>query len=120
MRAIEITTPGPPDVLKLVERPDPSPGAGEVLIQVAAAGVNRPDLMQREGQYPPPRGASDLPGLEVSGRIIALGPDDDNGAPASARGLGSPRASAASNRKNEPASRIAARPRPTTTGSRAW
>lgn len=86
MRAIEITKPGPPDVLKLVERPDPSPGAGEVLIQVAAAGVNRPDLMQREGQYPPPRGASDLPGLEVAGRIIALGVDDDNGAPASARG----------------------------------
>lgn len=54
MRAVEIRTPGGPDVLQLVERPDPVPAAGEVLIEVEAAGVNRPDLMQREGKYPPP------------------------------------------------------------------
>jgi putative PIG3 family NAD(P)H quinone oxidoreductase len=73
MRAVEISTPGPPEVLKPVERPDPAPGAGEVLIRVAAAGVNRPDVLQRRGAYPPPPGASDLPGLEVSGTIEALG-----------------------------------------------
>ena len=73
MRAIEISTPGGPGVLRLVDRPDPSPGPGEVMIEVAAAGVNRPDLMQREGHYPPPKGASDIPGLEVAGRIVALG-----------------------------------------------
>src|SRR5471030_1435827 len=73
MRCIEISTPGPPEVLKLVERPDPIPGPGEVLIRVAAAGVNRPDVMQRRGLYPPPPGASDLPGLEVSGTIAAVG-----------------------------------------------
>ena len=73
MIAIEITKPGPPDVLKPAERPDPKPGAGDVLIKVAAAGVNRPDVMQRRGRYPPPPGASDIPGLEVSGTIAALG-----------------------------------------------
>lgn len=73
MRCIEIGAPGGPDVLRLVERPDPAPGAGEVLIRVVAAGVNRPDVLQRSGQYPPPPGASDLPGLEVSGRIEAVG-----------------------------------------------
>ena len=73
MRAVEISTPGPPDVLRLVERPDPVPGPGEVLIEVAAAGVNRPDVIQRTGGYPPPPGASDLPGLEVAGTIAALG-----------------------------------------------
>jgi hypothetical protein len=73
MRAVEISTPGSPDVLKLVERPDPTPGAGGVLIRVAAAGVNRPDILQRKGAYPPPPGASDLPGLEVAGTIEALG-----------------------------------------------
>src|SRR5512132_4013900 len=73
MRAIEISKPGPPEVLKPVERPDPVPAAGEVLIRVAAAGVNRPDVLQRRGAYPPPPGASDLPGLEVSGTIEALG-----------------------------------------------
>jgi len=71
--AIEISTPGGPDVLRLVERPDPEPARGEVLIRVAAAGVNRPDVMQRKGLYPPPPGASDLPGLEVAGEIVALG-----------------------------------------------
>jgi NADPH2:quinone reductase len=73
MKAIEISVPGPPDVLRLVDRPDPTPGMGEVLIEVAAAGVNRPDLLQRKGQYPPPVGASDIPGLEVAGTIVALG-----------------------------------------------
>lgn len=85
MRAIEIREPGPPDVLRLVERADPVPAAGEVLIEVAAAGVNRPDLMQREGRYPPPPGATDIPGLEVSGVVRALGPGGD-GPPASAAG----------------------------------
>ena len=74
MKAVEITRPGPPDVLQIAERPDPVPAAGEVLIDVAAAGVNRPDVLQRLGKYPPPPGASDIPGLEVAGRIAALGP----------------------------------------------
>ncbi len=73
MQCVEISTPGPPEVLKLVERPDPVAGGGEVLIRVAAAGVNRPDVMQRRGMYPPPPGASDLPGLEVAGTIEAVG-----------------------------------------------
>jgi len=72
MRAIEISKPGPPEVLKPVERPDPNPAAGEVRIRVAAAGVNRPDILQRRGAYPPPPGASDLPGLEVAGTIDAV------------------------------------------------
>lgn len=70
MKAIEISTPGGPDVLKPVDRPMPEPKAGEVLIKVAAAGVNRPDVFQRMGNYPPPPGASDLPGLEVAGEIV--------------------------------------------------
>jgi putative PIG3 family NAD(P)H quinone oxidoreductase len=86
MRVVEISTFGPPDVLRLVERPDPLPGPGQVLIDVAAAGVNRPDLMQRLGNYPPPPGESDIPGLEVAGRIVALGPPDADGAPQSASG----------------------------------
>jgi len=73
MRVVEITRCGPPDVLKLSDRPDPVAAAGEVLIDVAAAGVNRPDVIQRLGKYPPPPGASDLPGLEVAGTISALG-----------------------------------------------
>ena len=73
MTAIEITEHGGPEVLKPVRRPVPAPGDGEVLIRVAAAGVNRPDLAQRAGSYPPPPGASDLPGLEVAGEIVALG-----------------------------------------------
>ena len=73
MIAVEIARPGGPEVLKAAERPDPVPGEGEVLIQVAAAGVNRPDVMQRRGRYPPPPGASDIPGLEVSGTIVAVG-----------------------------------------------
>jgi len=70
MRAVEITTPGGPDVLKLVERPKPQAGPGEVLIKVTAAGINRPDVFQRKGAYAPPPGASDLPGLEVAGEIV--------------------------------------------------
>lgn len=70
MRAIEISQPGPSDVLKLTERPLPTPKVGEVLIKVHAAGINRPDVFQRLGQYAPPPGASDLPGLEVAGEIV--------------------------------------------------
>ncbi|HJU99959.1 MAG TPA: NAD(P)H-quinone oxidoreductase [Burkholderiaceae bacterium] len=70
MRAIEITKPGPADVLKLCERPMPAVKAGEVLIKVHAAGINRPDVFQRLGSYAPPPGASDLPGLEVAGEIV--------------------------------------------------
>src|SRR5688572_13555801 len=73
MTAIEIARPGGPEVLRPVTRPVPRPGAGEVLIRVAAAGVNRPDMLQREGRYAPPPGASDLPGLEVAGTVVALG-----------------------------------------------
>lgn len=75
MTAIEIAEPGGPEVLKPARRPVPEPGDGEVLIRVAAAGVNRPDVMQRKGQYPPPKGASDIPGLEIAGEIVALGPN---------------------------------------------
>ena len=70
MRVIEITRPGGPEVLQLRERPIPTPGPGEVLIKVAASGVNRPDVFQRMGNYPPPPGASDLPGMEVAGAIV--------------------------------------------------
>jgi NADPH:quinone reductase len=73
MRAVEITQPGGPEVLKIGSRPVPQPKAGEVLIKVAAAGVNRPDTMQRAGNYPVPPGASDIPGLELAGSIVALG-----------------------------------------------
>ncbi len=74
MRAVVISEPGGPEVLQWEEVPDPQPGAGEVLIDVAAAGVNRADLLQRQGLYPPPPGASHYPGMEVSGRIEATGP----------------------------------------------
>ncbi len=70
MRAIEITQPGKPEVLQLCERPSPVLKAGEVLIKVHAAGINRPDVLQRLGKYPVPPGASDLPGLEVAGEIV--------------------------------------------------
>ena len=73
MRVVEISAPGGPEVLRLGERPRPRPGQGEVLIEVAAAGVNRPDVMQRQGKYPPPPGASDIPGLEVAGKIVERG-----------------------------------------------
>ena len=74
MIAIEITEAGKPDVLKPAERPVPEPNEGEVLIKVAAAGVNRPDVLQRQGDYPPPPGASDIPGLEVAGEVVRCGP----------------------------------------------
>jgi NADPH:quinone reductase len=74
MTAIGIKAPGGPDVLVPEERPVPTPGEGELLIRVRAAGVNRPDVMQRQGLYPPPKGAPDIPGLEVAGEIAALGP----------------------------------------------
>lgn len=73
MICIEISRPGGPEVLVPVERPDPVPGPDEVLIRVAGAGVNRPDVLQRQGAYPPPAGASDIPGLEVAGTIAAVG-----------------------------------------------
>ncbi|MBW8861298.1 MAG: NAD(P)H-quinone oxidoreductase [Acidobacteria bacterium] len=73
MIAIEISRPGDPEVLVPTERPCPEPAVGEVLIKVAAAGVNRPDVFQRRGHYPPPPGASDIPGLEVAGTIERLG-----------------------------------------------
>ncbi|WP_407648289.1 NAD(P)H-quinone oxidoreductase [Harenicola maris] len=74
MRAVEITQAGGPEVLQEVTRPVPMPGAGELLIRVAYAGVNRPDALQRAGAYAPPKGASDLPGLEASGEVAAIGP----------------------------------------------
>ena len=73
MKVVEISKPGGPEVLRVAERKVPRPGEGEVLIRVAAAGVNRPDVSQREGSYPAPPGASDLPGLEVAGEIVATG-----------------------------------------------
>ena len=74
MTAIEISTPGGPEVLKPKTMPTPQPAAGQILVKVAAAGVNRPDLMQRAGAYPPPPGHSPLPGLEVAGEVAAVGP----------------------------------------------
>lgn len=74
MKAVEITTPGGPEVLRQGERPVPTPVEGEVLVKVAAAGVNRPDVEQRKGTYPPPPGASDIPGLEIAGTVAAVGP----------------------------------------------
>ncbi|MEO7050477.1 MAG: NAD(P)H-quinone oxidoreductase [Rhodanobacter sp.] len=81
MQAIEIGRPGAAEVLRLTERPIPQPGPGEVLIKVAAAGVNRPDVFQRQGNYAPPPGASDLPGLEVAGKLVGgdLGGDNPFG-----------------------------------------
>jgi len=73
MQAVEIAEPGGPEVLRPCRRPVPAPRRGEVLIRVEAAGVNRPDVLQRRGLYPPPPGASDLPGLEVAGEIVAMG-----------------------------------------------
>ena len=73
MLAVEISTPGGPDVLRPVQRSVPRPGPGEVLIRVDAAGVNRPDVLQRLGNYPPPAGASDIPGLEVAGTVVEIG-----------------------------------------------
>jgi len=73
MTVVEIASPGGPEQLRTARRPLPQPGEAEVLVRVAAAGVNRPDVMQRQGRYPPPAGASDIPGLEIAGEVIALG-----------------------------------------------
>ena len=73
MRAVAIVNPGPPEALVSVTRPRPVAASDEVLIRVVAAGVNRPDVLQRKGLYPPPPGASDLPGLEVAGEVVSVG-----------------------------------------------
>src|SRR3954454_359428 len=73
MTVVGISSPGGPEVLVPEVRPVPAPGPGEVLVRVAAAGVNRPDVMQRQGMYPPPPGASDIPGLEIAGEVVAAG-----------------------------------------------
>jgi putative PIG3 family NAD(P)H quinone oxidoreductase len=73
MTAIAIRAPGGPEMLVPQERPVPAPGPGEILVKVVAAGVNRPDVRQREGNYPPPKGATDIPGLEIAGEVAALG-----------------------------------------------
>jgi len=83
MKAVELEGFGGPEVLVLAERPDPVVGAGEVLVRVAASGVNRPDVLQRKGAYAPPPGASDLPGLEFAGEIV--GGEASRWATASAR-----------------------------------
>ena len=75
MTVIAIQAPGGPEMLVPEERPVPQLAAGEVLVKVAAAGVNRPDVMQRKGLYPPPQGATDIPGLEIAGEVVALGAD---------------------------------------------
>ena len=75
MTCIDPAEAGGPEVLQPVTRPLPVPAAGEVLIKVAAAGVNRPDVLQRRGMYPPPPGAPSVPGLEVAGEIVAVGPE---------------------------------------------
>ena len=74
MRAVEIAEPGGPEVLRPATRPVPVPGHGQILIRIACAGVNRPDALQRAGSYAPPPGASDLPGLEAAGEVVAIGP----------------------------------------------
>jgi NADPH2:quinone reductase len=73
MRAVEIAQPGGPEVLKPAQRPLPVPRENEILVKVAAAGVNRPDVLQRMGMYPVPPGASDLPGLEIAGEVVDTG-----------------------------------------------
>src|SRR5687768_4896985 len=78
MTAVEISRPGPPNVLQPVTRDVPKPLPGEVLIRVAAAGVNRPDVLQRMGFYPPPAGTTDIPGLEVAGEIVQVADDVDS------------------------------------------
>ena len=78
MRAIEIIQPGGPEVLTITDRPKPVPGPGEVLLEVYAASVNRPDILQRRGLYPPPPGATDIPGLDAAGRVAAIGEGVEN------------------------------------------
>jgi NADPH:quinone reductase len=74
MTSIAIREPGGPDMLVPREQPVPAPGEGEILVRVAAAGVNRPDVMQRQGYYPPPKGATEIPGLEIAGEVVQVGP----------------------------------------------
>jgi NADPH:quinone reductase len=74
MTSIAIREPGGPDMLVAREQPLPAPGDGEILVKVAAAGVNRPDVMQRQGHYPPPKGATEIPGLEIAGEVVRIGP----------------------------------------------
>jgi len=85
MQAVGFDEPGPPEVLRMREEPVPRPGPGQILVKVAYAGVNRPDVVQRQGKYPPPPGASPLPGLEIAGEVVALGP-----MPSQERGVSSP------------------------------
>src|SRR5690606_25720951 len=73
MTAIGIASPGGPEVLQPVTLPVPQPGKGQLLVKVAAAGINRPDVLQRTGAYPPPKGASEIPGLEIAGEVVAAG-----------------------------------------------
>jgi putative PIG3 family NAD(P)H quinone oxidoreductase len=75
MTSIAIREPGGPDVLVPQQQPVPSPGEGEILVKVAAAGVNRPDVLQRQGHYPPPKGATEIPGLEIAGQVVQVGPN---------------------------------------------
>jgi NADPH2:quinone reductase len=75
MTVIAIRAPGGPEMLVPQERSVPAPGAGEILVKVVASGVNRPDVRQRQGSYPPPKGATDVPGLEIAGEVAALGPE---------------------------------------------
>jgi len=75
MTSIAIRKPGGPEMLVPREQPVPAPGEGEILVRVAAAGVNRPDVMQRQGHYPPPKGATEIPGLEIAGEVVGLGAD---------------------------------------------
>ena len=84
MTAIVISSPGGPEVLTPQPRPVPTPGEGEILVKVAAAGVNRPDVMQRLGLYPPPKGVTDIPGLEIAGEVAACGAGVPAGSPATA------------------------------------
>src|SRR5690606_30265442 len=81
VRGVVIARPGGPEVLELREVDDPRPGPGEVVLDVAATAVNRADLLQRQGRYPPPPGASDLPGLEAAGRVAEVGPGVEGWAP---------------------------------------
>src|SRR5471032_2188653 len=75
MKAVRIAKPGGPEVLQLVDEPLPKPGTSEVLVRVAVAGVNRPDVQQRRGLYPPPPGASEIPGLDISGIVVSVAAD---------------------------------------------
>ena len=78
MNAVEIVKPGGPEELQLVQREVPNPKANELLIKIRAAGVNRPDVVQRQGHYPAPEGASDIPGLEIAGDVVAIGDQVEN------------------------------------------